>query len=320
MKKTLLVGNGLNLAEGAFSWNDLLDDLRPASLCVAVGDRDGEEVPQPLQFEIIGANEGFRTFKRGRDPYLALKGKIQEKFRDNPPKPGSLHKQVYQLGIDHVITTNYDYTLEAASPQWSGAEKRKWNSQQKYMLESTGTVDGISFFHAHGIYDVAPSICIGYEHYMGYVQHMRTLLSKGDSEGRASEEPLYITQLLKGEKKSSSELWPLLFFTSDIAVVGLGLSFSEIDLWWLLSYRASLFSVDPSYRAKSNSIIYFDVCQVERGEDRCSAVSRLKKSAKAIALAGLDVVYYPIACKEYPEGYFEALDLLERTEDWEDLR
>ena len=47
--------------------------------------------------------------------------------------------------------------------------------------------------------------------------------------------------------KNSAELslaakrWSDLFFTHDIHIVGLTLDVCEIDLWWLLTYRAQLF-------------------------------------------------------------------------------
>ena len=44
------------------------------------------------------------------------------------------------------------------------------------------------------------------------------------------------------------ESWINLMFTHDIHIVGLTLDVCEIDLWWLLTYRAQLFHSDPSIR------------------------------------------------------------------------
>ena len=261
MDKTLLIGNGLNLTTDYISWSEMLEGLRPAGLRINVDDQYDEQVPLPIQFEIMGARMGVRTFKRGRDPYLALKEKVKTGFLNNPPKPSALHKQVYRTGVNNIITTNYDYALESASPRWDKLSARKWNSQQKYMFESTGSVEGIDYYHAHGTYDIAASICIGYEHYMGYVQHIRSLLVGTKPKDAIEDKPLGVSRLLNGEESSLNGTWPALFFTSDLAIVGLGLFFSEIDLWWLLAFRAAFFSGHPEYATKRNRIIYFDVKQ-----------------------------------------------------------
>lgn len=129
MDKTLLIGNGLNLTAGAISWNEMLDDLCPASLRITSDNENEEQVPLPIQFEIMGAKEGVRTPERRRDPYLVLKEKVKERLLENLPEPSSLHKQVYRTGINNIITTNYDYALESSSPRWDRLKARKWNPQ-----------------------------------------------------------------------------------------------------------------------------------------------------------------------------------------------
>lgn len=319
MDKTLLIGNGLNLTAGAISWNEMLDDLCPASLRITSDDENEEQVPLPIQFEIMGAKEGVRTPERRRDPYLALKEKVKEKLLDNLPEPISLHGQAYYTGCNNIITTNYDYVLESASPRWDKSRARKWNSQQKYMLESTETVDGIDFYHAHGTYDVVTSICIGYEHYMGYVQHMRSLLVGAKPKDEAADGTLGVARLLAGEEASLIGTWPALFFTSNIAIVGLGLSFSEIDLWWLLAFRAAFFSGNREFETDRNRIVYFDVKEAKGGEERKVIEKDLKKCAKAIALDGLDVVYVPVVREDYQRGYSEVFSLLKSKDDWAEI-
>ncbi|MBE5024841.1 hypothetical protein INF26_08300 [Olsenella sp. DSM 107455] len=319
MDKTLLIGNGLNLTAGAISWNEMLDDLCPASLRITSDDENEEQVPLPIQFEIMGAKEGVRTPERRRDPYLVLKEKVKERLLENLPEPSSLHKQVYRTGINNIITTNYDYALESCSPRWDRLKARKWNPQQKYMLESTGSVEGIDFYHAHGTYDVVTSICIGYEHYMGYVQHMRSLLIGAKPKDETADGPLGVARLLAGEETSLIGTWPALFFSSDVAIVGLGLSFSEIDLWWLLAFRAAFFSGNHERVTKRNRIVYFDVKEAKDDEDRNAMEKRLKKCAKAIALDGLDVTYVPVVREGYQRGYSEVFDLLKSKDDWADI-
>lgn len=66
-------------------------------------------------------------------------------------------------------------------------------------------------------------------------------------------------------KRESKHIWPELFFTSDIAIVGLGLDYSEIDLWWLLSMRAALFSPNKGLIENENRIIFYQIdCRNEK--------------------------------------------------------
>ena len=55
--------------------------------------------------------------------------------------------------------------------------------------------------------------------------------------------------------------WGERFYTSNITIIGLGLSDCEIDLWWLLTHRAYLYySNYCGLRERiKNNIIYYDI-------------------------------------------------------------
>lgn len=313
MDKTLLIGNGINRAEECGpSWDSLIEEIRPPSLRLAT-DEGEEQIPQPIQFEMIGSYEGLRLGRRRGDSYSGLKKKIASKLEDATFRPGELHRMVFDTDAANIITTNYDYCLEKASGDWDGSKATKWNSQQKYLLGSTGTAKGVRFFHAHGIQNVPSSICIGYEHYMGYIQHIRDALVKSKAGESGVEEPL-VFRILRGEGVFDGAQWPLLLFSTDVAIVGLGLSFSEVDLWWLLTLRSALFSGSGQRGEIRNNITYYDITQID--EDERDREKRMANSAKAIALDGLHVNYRPIARRSYREGYAEVLRGLRDESSW----
>lgn len=58
------------------------------------------------------------------------------------------------------------------------------------------------------------------------------------------------------EHLEKDSMWLTKFFTHDIFIFGLGLSFIETELWWLLSYRRRFILENPQYNI-SNKIYYF---------------------------------------------------------------
>lgn len=111
---TLLIGNGLNLADGAASWGDLIEFLRPPRLTLG-GRSDGELIPLPIQFEIIGANGGIRSSSAGSDPYSELKKWVCDELKRMELHVGEAHKRIIGIHPDNVITTNYDRCLNRFS-------------------------------------------------------------------------------------------------------------------------------------------------------------------------------------------------------------
>ena len=72
-RTTLLGGNGLNLVSNSLSWTELIQSLRPPSLNLKSNGND--DVPLPIQFEMIAARTGSDSWEAGKDQYLELKKK-----------------------------------------------------------------------------------------------------------------------------------------------------------------------------------------------------------------------------------------------------
>lgn len=113
-------------------------------------------------------------------------------------------------------------------------------------------------YHIHGDLRNARSICLGYENYAGTLQHLRSIIAtkKGVQKER---KPANILALENNDFKLDS--WAKIFFTDDIHIIGLGLTQSEIHIWWLITYRAFLY-YSNRFGAKSlisNTITYHDI-------------------------------------------------------------
>ena len=90
------------------------------------------------------------------------------------------------------------------------------------------------------------------------MQHLRDAIKtrkKGDEE----DAPAIVLKLRHEE--SQSDVWAEKIFTDNIHIVGFGLSKAEIDIWWLITYRASLF-YSNRFNCRNlitNQITYHDI-------------------------------------------------------------
>lgn len=251
MDKTLLLGNGLNrtLKDG-FSWADMLKDLG------SDGD-GGDSVPFPIQFEEIAAQRGCMIGKRRSDPYKEIRTEISGRIDGLDLCAGEAHLAFRNIGMNHVVTTNCDTVFESMFD----VRKSKENpGSSRNVLDAIFETPTVVFYHAHGLGSWKNTLCLGHEHYASLIGKIRSeFFTNVNDESQEN-----ITDLVTG-KRESKHIWPELFFTSDIAIVGLGLDYSEIDLWWLLSMRAALFSPNKGLIENENRIIFYQIdCRNEK--------------------------------------------------------
>lgn len=234
MKSALLVGNGLNRCyENAIPWDRLLWNIAN-EYQVSFNTKN----PFPLEFESIANQILARDNRKSKNVYSELKGKIAQMVCEQKPINGSLHELfVRDIPLNYILTTNYDYMLERAFYRELEPEaKAKDNSETKYSLFRFSKYAEKSFYHIHGDANHKDSLCLGYEHYAAYLAKMREYL-------KAKPEIAHRISKFELPEKSS---WVDLFFTHDVYIVGLTLDTNEIDLWWLLTYRAYLYYSNDS--------------------------------------------------------------------------
>ncbi len=221
----LLVGNDINNISRGQSWRDLLQDILTfcGTDCVQLDDKK----PFPLLYEEIFLTAIRQSHIRERD----LKTFIAQKI--GAIMPNEVHARVRDLQPAHILTTNYDYTLEGVTPEQSSSliKERTFSIFRKY------TFNGTEFWHVHGDCLNPMSINLGFEHYGGQLQQMRNYVVSGTTYSSPQAPKLPLLRRIKyGPLKEYS--WLDLFFTRDIHILALSLDFVETDLWWLLTYRA----------------------------------------------------------------------------------
>lgn len=272
-RPVLLLGNGLNNLSPGYSWKDLTRDL---SEMAGYGELSLDGKPFPLVYEQLIV----RALRSGRCSERDLKERIADRVRRL--EVNDLHRDFVAMAGDEIITTNYDTVLERALG-WTGGRivNEGVVPEIAYSLFRFNTVDDVRLWHIHGLATSPSSIMLGYEHYSGYLQMMRSYLATGT--GRAyrnrSFEP-FPRRLRRGSLDINS--WLDLFLTRDIAIVGLAMDFVEIHLWWLITWRARL--IHEHGLPVDNSILYFHPT---------SERDRLRHRAALLGDAGVDVREVP---------------------------
>jgi hypothetical protein len=329
---SLLVGNGLNrLSNPSLSWTRTLvriacDHLSGDALLSTLMVVLAPTVPSPQKFEYLSGEVGAAITQQGsgsgasslaRNPFEVLKRDLATVMQGKHPNqvlhplPADVAQGLVDCAPDYLLTTNYDRSLELC---YGNKMQDLPFTATKYLLEPTGrSIDGsLGMFHIHGIAKKPSTICIGYEHYMGYVQHIRSRLVETNGDLESAWRMAY---MLLGAWPTSGT-WEELFFTSDMAIVGLGMGYEESDLWELLTLRAAVLRTSDTLRYSgipssvyTNTISYYDVEQ--RAHPGPTVVddhywnSTNERAEKAQIMQGLLVNVRVVHANSYALGYNE---------------
>ncbi len=236
MEKVLFVGNGINLGITGISWGELVNRLVNTYTNNEIGYDPNK--PFPILFETI--------VNKAKELQLGDEKRILTAvcFYCREIEGNSIHKIILDK-YNSIITTNYDYNIEkTVNEKWTRNEYR----ETKYSLYRFRKNKDKTIWHIHGEDFTPSSICLGYDHYSGFLQYIREYVV-GQKEGYES----IIHRILAHDTKINS--WIDHFFFSDIDIIGSKLEFVEIELWWLIIYRFRI-KVQNDIKIK-NKIRYF---------------------------------------------------------------
>lgn len=223
----LLVGNDINNISKGQSWKELLQDI--VSFCLPDGCIQlDERKPFPLLYEEI-----FLTaIRQAHINEVQLKSFIAQKTL--AIQQNDIHEEIRHLGPSHILTTNYEFTLEGRTPEhYDGIiTERIFSIFRKYQMGN------INYWHIHGDCLNPSSINLGFEHYGGQLQQMRNYVVSGTTYSSPQAPRISLVRRIHMKEPVLNHSWLDLFFTRDIHIFGLSLDFVETDLWWLLTYRA----------------------------------------------------------------------------------
>ncbi|SKB36436.1 hypothetical protein SAMN05660841_00032 [Sphingobacterium nematocida] len=222
---TILVGNDINNISPGVSWGDLLHNIKKKYNLPLLA--NGSK-PFPMLYEEIF----LHAIKKNNMDETELKIYIGEEI--SRISPNEIHSLIRELPIANILTTNYEFSLEAITPELNNSLVR----ETVYSVFRQYEVGSKTYWHIHGDCNVPASINLGYEHYCGQLQKMRDYVVNAPNYSSKKIHKESLIRRLKMKGKLNLQSWIDLFFTHDVHIFGLSLDFVEIDLWWLLTYRA----------------------------------------------------------------------------------
>lgn len=288
-------GNGINLMEKRTpSWGTLLRDIsadygisQVDSLSMTLGYEEFEAKIMNRQPDVRPVD-----IKRKIAESLDMKTKTVDARNKK-----SVYRRLFDLGIREFITTNYDYSIErTAVPDFVHKYTTREQLYSKYRKQKA---DYIVVHHVHGECAYPSSICLGYEHYAGTLEKIRSFLTESTStKDKNDPHKFRLYDVLVGLEKAEDS-WLYRFFTEDIYFLGFGLDVSELDLWWLITYRAKL--IRENKIPIHNQIVYYET-GIGRNQ---SEQKRIKDKENLLRSFGVEVV----SCMDrgYPGRYEHAL-------------
>jgi hypothetical protein len=222
----LLIGNDINNINKGTSWNDLLISIKNK---YHVETLENGRKPFPMLYEeiFLSAIQQQHMDEKELKTFIAdAVSNIQQ---------NELHELIRELSVENIMTTNYDFSLAGTHPK----EKTSLVNETTYSVFRQYHSLNKTYWHIHGDCNNPFSINLGYEHYCGQLQKMRDYVVNGPNYSASTK--IYKASLirrLQAGRQMALQSWIDLFFTTDIHIFGLSLDFVEIDLWWLLTYRA----------------------------------------------------------------------------------
>lgn len=237
--QVLLLGNGLEYKSGQVSWEKLLENLTvDDSIYISKEQRDS--TPFPLLYHLLSTHSPVPAQFSASDiqeeemrlaKVMKTMRSVSNEFLDILPT----------LNADHIFTTNYSYCIEKAfyphldfmkSSVRCGKRFRLEDGKRRtqevnyklhsgYIVKSSTRETGV--WHIHGECTVPQGIVLGHDRYGRLLQRIETVCGSQRYLGTHDERVL---------KEFNS--WPELFLYADVYILGLKLSDSEFDMWWLL--------------------------------------------------------------------------------------
>lgn len=316
----LLLGNGVNQLEGlAPGWDGLLKQIAAKHGCKSDASLSNILGYEMLEQQIL-RNDPKATVRSVRQ---SIADGVQTKaLLEKRDWSGSVHAKLTALPVNTILTTNYDYALERSLD--AGFQPVRFSTETTYSLRRFHDAGGKRVFHVHGECEKPNSICLGYEHYAGTLQKIREqiVLSTGKTmPGKGYS--FQLADVLHGLTEKPADSWIYDFFLEDVYILGLSLDVSELDLWWLLSYRSK--QRTAGRLPIENRVVFLDTgCDEVKDErpdcarsdcgyrKRALNARREERQRKRALLDSFGVEYVMCAGDSFPAQYDDALRRLKK--------
>jgi hypothetical protein len=219
MENTVFFGNGLNFIDNkdsTLSWENILNAIKQKPF-------SNGDIPNTLIYEKI-------ILDKVQSSDISVKKEIAEKLENL--KSNRVYKLLHESNIQNFITTNYDSAF--INDPNSITTETLYSIRRLKKIENKGKATKF-LWQIHGEIEKPKTIMLGLNQYCGSIGKIGDYLNGRYEFGKKTEKAME-EKLKTGEFSKTS--WIDLFFNTNIHIIGYGLDYSEIDIWWILSWRA----------------------------------------------------------------------------------
>ena len=162
-----------------------------------------------------------------------------KEFKTLPITDYTLLKDLVSLGFDSILTTNYTYEIENCfNPSFSSMKNKSPYVGQIARKSAGGKIDSKYLLHTFNQFENSPPIW----HIHGEERRKSSIVLTHDEYARLiykliEENKMNKNKYVEYKKEVRYKSWLDYFLMSNLYIVGLGMDFSEFDLWWILNRR-----------------------------------------------------------------------------------
>jgi hypothetical protein len=287
MAETILfAGNGINTINSNSTWEMLLRTLHKDYYDAAVSFTDIIQKPFPLVYEQIV----LWQLKKHRNTGIERTLKKIIAAETCRILPNEIHTAIAAKKINHIITANYEFNL--VKDPGASMLNRGCIKETTYSIFRHFRNNGKTYWHLHGDAQHVTSINLGYEHYCGQLQKMREYVTGTYIAADKNFTKLFTRPLVNRAYLKSAEVysWVDFFFRDNttIKIFGFRMELEELDIWWLLTYRAKiLYGAKKGHQQpRNNRVLYFIPRQFTK--DRKGVMLPAYKTKKAL-MEGMNI-------------------------------
>lgn len=146
-------------------------------------------------------------------------------------------------GVQNIITTNYDEGIEFIlcnkcgyiNIETEGMIAEKIYSIRTYkMFNNKENGHCVKLWKIHGDINRIETVTLGFDQYCGSLSKLSEYIKGKYASDKGPKCSVSMIDKCKTQEFDNLS-WAELFFNTNVYIVGLGMDFSEIDIWWLLN-------------------------------------------------------------------------------------
>lgn len=253
--RVLLIGNGINRAFDSSDWDKLIQDIAPDDK--KENWESIKKLPYPLM-AVVATGDQIDTALKTQAKVMCA-GKVTE-------AQSELIQEILKVNTDAILTTNYTYEIEQAlngqfhvSPgkiskhrckTCKDKPKEETTSLYQYM-NIAATDKDIPVWHIHGEAAKYDSMVIGHYYYGKLLRKIEKYAAETIRRYKIAE---------KQQEEFYPRSWIDYILFGDVYIVGLGMDYSEMDLWWLVNCkkrngRGTIYYYEPNLQFEKKALI-----------------------------------------------------------------